>query len=225
MLCRLAMAERQWPISGELPRLSFAGVGRPSKHDPSKRKSRTGRKSLPVWTKTRRLVPAMAGRRRVCSVSSNPDEIRRLGVAPVRPARMTALHGLLAGAKQAVSKRLQSRSVGIGAAPELTPKRNSETIRTAAGPPTVPRCTSLANWETRAFPRERPAFAYHACRWYTARPSRQLRGYAVEGLTSTRSIRTSVPRRTELGISAIASTCSMSALSCSGVASPVSSTS
>lgn len=56
-------------------------------------------------------------------------------------------------------------------------------------------------------------------------PSRHLHGYAIAGVTSTRSILTSVPRRTELGISAIASTCSTSALSCSSAASPESSTS
>jgi hypothetical protein len=59
--------------------------------------------------------------------------------------RTTALDRLLAGAKQAISKRLQSRSVGVGAAPEFTPKRNCDTIRTAAGSPATPRCTSLAN--------------------------------------------------------------------------------
>ena len=39
----------------------------------------------------------------------------------------------MAGAKQAIGKRLQRRSIGAAAAPEFTPKRNSDTIRVAAG--------------------------------------------------------------------------------------------
>ena len=83
-------------------------------------------------------------RTRRCN-SSNREETRRLELAPARAVRPTALNPL-AGRREAGDQQTTSASyIGAGAAPEFTPKRNRDTIGTARGPQTTPRCARLAN--------------------------------------------------------------------------------